>query len=221
MIIPKHLFADYKGAKSREAPANLKPVGTGPYRFVDFKPGDMVPGELNPNYHMPNRPALRHDRDEGRRRRGLGGARRAADRRVRLRLEHAGRGRDPAAPGAGRQGQASIIVAGGNIEHIQLNSTDPWTEVDGERSSLKTKHPMLTDPAVRQALALLVDRDVGPGAHLRPHRHRHRQLPQQPGALPLEEHEVGVQRRQGEPDPRGRPAGSRAPTASAPRTARS
>jgi len=49
-------------------------------------------------------------------------------------------------------------VAGGNIEHIQLNNTDPWTEVDGERSSLKTKHPFLTDPAVRQALNLLVDR---------------------------------------------------------------
>ena len=56
MIIPKHLFAAYKGAKSREAPANLKPVGTGPYKFVDFKPGDMVRGEINPNYHMANRP---------------------------------------------------------------------------------------------------------------------------------------------------------------------
>jgi peptide/nickel transport system substrate-binding protein len=30
--------------------------------------------------------------------------------------------------------------------------------VDGERSSIKTKHPFLTDPAVRQALNLLVDR---------------------------------------------------------------
>ncbi len=29
MIIPKHLFAPYIGAKSREAPTNLKPVGTG------------------------------------------------------------------------------------------------------------------------------------------------------------------------------------------------
>src|SRR5207249_9368457 len=56
MIIPKHVFDPFKGGKSREAPANLKPVGTGPYRFVDFKPGDMVKGELNPNYHMPNRP---------------------------------------------------------------------------------------------------------------------------------------------------------------------
>src|SRR5215813_11948800 len=56
MIIPKHLFADYSGAKSRDAPANLKPVGTGPYKFVDFKPGDVVRGELNANYHIPNRP---------------------------------------------------------------------------------------------------------------------------------------------------------------------
>ena len=51
------------------------------------------------------------------------------------------------------------ISPGGNIEHIQVNFTDPWTEVDGERSSLKTKHPTLTDKAVRQALSLLVDRD--------------------------------------------------------------
>jgi len=50
-IIPKHLFADYMGAKSREAPANLKPVGTGPYKFKDFKPGDLVTGTINMNYH--------------------------------------------------------------------------------------------------------------------------------------------------------------------------
>src|SRR5262249_58612103 len=56
MIIPKHLFEAYKGANSRDAPNNLKPVGTGPYRFVDFKPGDLVTGERNPAYHLPNRP---------------------------------------------------------------------------------------------------------------------------------------------------------------------
>jgi peptide/nickel transport system substrate-binding protein len=44
------------------------------------------------------------------------------------------------------------------IEHVQLNSTDPWTEVDGERSSPKSKHALLGDPAIRQALKLLVDR---------------------------------------------------------------
>src|SRR5438874_12679752 len=56
MIVPKHLFENYKGGASRDAPANLKPVGTGPYKFVDFKPGDLVTGERNPNYHLPNRP---------------------------------------------------------------------------------------------------------------------------------------------------------------------
>ena len=57
----------------------------------------------------------------------------------------------------GGKGRINISLAG-DIEHIQLNNTDPWTEVDGERSSAKSKHPFLTDPAVRQALALLVDR---------------------------------------------------------------
>jgi len=42
--------------------------------------------------------------------------------------------------------------------HIQLNQTDPWTEVEGERASVTTVHPFLTDPAVQSALALLVDR---------------------------------------------------------------
>ena len=34
----------------------MKPVGTGPYRIVDFKPNDVVRAELNPNYHVPNWP---------------------------------------------------------------------------------------------------------------------------------------------------------------------
>jgi peptide/nickel transport system substrate-binding protein len=157
MIVPKHLFQAFKGDKSREAPTNLKPVGTGPYRFVDFKPGDIVRGELNPTYHVPNRPFFDHIEMKG------GGDAPSAARAVLQtgefdyawnmqvedeilkRWEQGGRGR-------------ADIVSGGNIEHIQLNNTDPWTEVDGERSSIKTKHATLSDPAVRQALNLLVDR---------------------------------------------------------------
>jgi peptide/nickel transport system substrate-binding protein len=61
------------------------------------------------------------------------------------RLEKGGRGR-------------ATFDPGGNVEYILLNMTDPWTEVDGERSSAKTRHPLLSDPAVRHALGLLVDR---------------------------------------------------------------
>jgi len=159
MIIPKHLFEPFKGPNSRDAPANLKPVGTGPYRFVDFKPGDLVKGERNPAYHQPNRPFFDIIEMKG------GGDAVSAARAViqtgeydyawnmqvedeiLIRLENGGNAR----------GRVEI-VPGGNIEHIELNSTDPWTEVDGERSSIKTKHPLFSDPAVRQALALLVDR---------------------------------------------------------------
>ncbi len=56
MILPKHVFEQFKGAASRDAPANLKPVGTGAYKFVDFKPGDMLRGERNTEYHIANQP---------------------------------------------------------------------------------------------------------------------------------------------------------------------
>src|SRR6202042_1217688 len=55
----------------------------------------------------------------------------------------------------GGKGRVHIFPTGA-VEHIQLNNTDPWKEV--ERSSAKTTHPFLTDPALRRALNLLVDR---------------------------------------------------------------
>ena len=157
MIIPKHLFAPYIGAKSRDAPTNLKPVGTGPYKFVDFKPGDVVRGEIYANYHQPNRPHFDSIEMKG------GGDATSAARavlqtgeydyawnlqvedEVLKRMEAGGKGR-------------TQIVPSGDIEFIQLNPTDPVTEVDGERSHAKTKHFAFSDPQVRQAMALLVDR---------------------------------------------------------------
>ena len=53
---------------------------------------------------------------------------------------------------------AFLITPSTRLAHIQLNRTDPWTEVDGERSSVKVPHPFFTDLRVRQAFALAVDR---------------------------------------------------------------
>ena len=157
MILPKHLFADFIGAKSRDNPANIKPVGTGPYKFLDFKPGDMLRGEANAAYHQPNRPYF--DAIEMK---GGGDASSAAravlqtgeydfawnlqvEDEILKRLENGGKGK-------------VNIVSGGNIEFIQLNYTDPWNEVEGERGHASSRHPAFSDKAVRQAMGLLVDR---------------------------------------------------------------
>jgi peptide/nickel transport system substrate-binding protein len=50
MILPRHLYEKFNGENARQAPANLMPVGTGPYKVVQFKPGDVVVYEPNPNF---------------------------------------------------------------------------------------------------------------------------------------------------------------------------
>ena len=157
MLIPKHLFGPFAGGKSRDAPNNLKPVGTGPYKFADFKPGDMVRGTINTSYHMANRPYFDAIEMKG------GGDAASAARAVlqtgeydyawNLQVEDEVLKKME----AGGKGKVSI-TEGGNIEFIQLNLADPNTEVDGERASPKSKHPVFSERAVRDAMAMLIDR---------------------------------------------------------------
>ena len=158
-LLPRHVFAPLKGAGAREAIGMQKPVGTGPYRLVEFRPGDVIRAEINPSYHIPNRPFF--DRLEIKAGGDSAGAARAVlqtgeydfayyvliEEEMLKRLETGGKGRVLTIPSSG-------------VSHIQLNQTDPWTEVDGERSSLKAPHPFLTDPVMRTALNLLVDRQT-------------------------------------------------------------
>jgi peptide/nickel transport system substrate-binding protein len=156
-LLPRHIFAPLKGAGAREAVGMVKAVGTGPYRLVEFKPGDLIQAELNPTYHIPNRPYF--DRLEIKCGGDSPSAARAVlqtgeydfayyvlvEEEVLRRIEEGGKGRILAIPSSG-------------VTQIQCNQTDPWTEVDGERSSPKSTHPFLSDPAVRTAVGLLVDR---------------------------------------------------------------
>jgi len=150
-------FASYKGQNSRNAPYNLKPVGTGPYKIVEFKPGDVVLGEINMQYHVPNRPFFDTVELKG------GGDATSAARAVlqtgefdygwNLQVE------DPRAQAARTRWQRPCPVpTGASVERLQINFTNPWTEVDGERSSLKKPHPFHTDHRIRQAYATAIDR---------------------------------------------------------------
>ena len=156
-ILPKHLFEAFTGAKSRDNPANVKPVGTGPYKFVDFKPGDMLRGEAYAGYHVPNQPFF-----DALELKGGGDALSAAravlqtgeydfawnlqvEDEILKRLEASGKGKVQ-------------ILGGSDIEFVLLSVVDPWKEVDGERGNIKTRHAAFSDKAVRDAMALLVDR---------------------------------------------------------------
>lgn len=159
-LIPRHVFAAYRGATSREAPANQRPVGTGPYRVVDFMLGDRLRATLNPGYHQPNRPHFDTLEIKG------GGDAISAARAVlqtgefehartlavddvlldRLQLAGNGRGR-------------LMFRDTGTVTFVMLNVTDPNREVAGEHSHPSTRHPMFSDKSVREAIDLLIDRE--------------------------------------------------------------
>ena len=55
-ILPKHIFGDGQDLKSH--PANAAPIGSGPYRLVEFKPGEQITLERNKTFFLKDRPHL-------------------------------------------------------------------------------------------------------------------------------------------------------------------
>ena len=159
LILPKHVFEPFKGGTARDAPANLKPVGTGPYKITDFRPNDLVLADINADYHMENRPFFDKLEMKG------GGDAVGAARAV-LQTGEYDFGWNLQVDGpqltAMEKGGAGVLLinAGGSLEHVTLNYTDPNVEVDGEKSSLKAPHPFFTDLKVRQAFNLAMDRQT-------------------------------------------------------------
>jgi peptide/nickel transport system substrate-binding protein len=159
MILPKHALASYVGSNARNAPFNLKSFGTGPYKVDSFRPGDLVVYSINENYRDPSKPAFQQVQIKG------GGDATSAARAVletgeydyawNMQVEW------PVLEGMARAGKGLVFTeVGGGVEQIFCNQTDPNKDVDGQRSSLKAPHPFLTDPKVRQALGMAIDRQT-------------------------------------------------------------
>jgi peptide/nickel transport system substrate-binding protein len=159
VIVPRHALQDFVGSASRNAPFNLKAFGTGPYMVQDFKPGDLVTMVPNPNYRDANKPFFSEVNIKG------GGDATSAARAVlqtgeydyawNLQVEA------QVLQGLTQAGKGELVTGpGGGVEQVLMNQSDPNNEVDGERGSLKSKHPFLTDIKVRQAMALAIDRDT-------------------------------------------------------------
>ncbi|MEE7493691.1 ABC transporter substrate-binding protein [Methylobacterium oryzae] len=55
-ILPKHVYGDGQDIKTH--PANLKPVGSGPFKFVEYKQGESIQLERFDRFFIPGRPRL-------------------------------------------------------------------------------------------------------------------------------------------------------------------
>jgi len=157
MLVPKHLFTPFIGARSRDAPNNNRPVGTGAYTFVDFKPGDLLHAALHPGYHVANRPHFDTVELKG------GGDATSAARAVLQTGEY-----DYASTliveddvlkriEAGGKGRVQFL-SGSATSAVYLNFSDPRVEIDGERSHPRTRHPWFSDERVRRAIGHVIDR---------------------------------------------------------------
>ncbi|KRQ87315.1 Oligopeptide-binding protein AppA precursor [Caloramator mitchellensis] len=50
-IIPKHLWENVDRTKVKQSEYNKKPIGNGPFKFVEWKPAERVVLEANPNFY--------------------------------------------------------------------------------------------------------------------------------------------------------------------------
>lgn len=160
-VIQAAQFADCLGAAAPNCTEqNFGPIGTGPFRVVEFRPNDVISMEANPNYREPDKPAFATLTLKG------GGDAAAAGRAVMetgefdyawnlqlapdviAEMEKRGRGR----PVAG---------FGTTVERIMVNLSDPDPNLpEGERSTTRHPHPFLADINVRKALSMAIDREL-------------------------------------------------------------
>ena len=172
-ILQKAQFEQCLGAAAAGcAEPNSKPIGTGPFVVTDFKVNDVVVYAANPNYRDPAKPAFATVTLKG------GGDAQAAASAVMEtgEFDYAWNTQinpDLQAQMAGGGKGVFINAFGTLVERIEVNLTDPSADLpEGERSTVKHPHPILSDVNVRKALSMAIDRqalvDIGYGAAGRP-----------------------------------------------------
>ncbi|MGB5917209.1 MAG: peptide ABC transporter substrate-binding protein, partial [Phormidesmis sp.] len=158
MILPEHIFQDYLGANARSAPGNTAPVGTNAFQVKEFKPGDTIVYEPNPNFRG-EATAFSTVEMKG------GGDAVSAARAVLQTGEADYAWNVQAEPAVltqletGGKGEM-IYVFKPTMERIYINFSDPNKAVNGEKSQKDTPHPFLSEKPVREAISLAIDRET-------------------------------------------------------------
>jgi peptide/nickel transport system substrate-binding protein len=168
-ILQAAQFANCLGAAASTcSDQNFKPIGTGAFMVKDFKVNDVVELEANPNYRDPAKPAFATMTVKG------GGDAQAAARAVLEtgEFDYAWNTQiNPEMQAQMSAGGKGVLLNGFGtlVERIEMNMTDPDPALaEGERSTVKHPHPILSDIKVRQALSMAIDRqalvDIGYGS---------------------------------------------------------
>lgn len=160
-ILQKAQFEQCIGANAPTCTEqNFNPLGTGAFRVTEFLTNDTITLEANPEYRDPEKPAFATMLVKG------GGDAAGAARSVMETGEFDYAWNTQLAPdviaGMEAAGRGKVAAAFGSlVERIHVNLTDPSSSLpEGERSTRAHPHPFLTDPAVRQALSMAIDRSL-------------------------------------------------------------
>ncbi|MDS9467249.1 peptide ABC transporter substrate-binding protein [Paracoccus sp. MBLB3053] len=156
--------AQFEACIGEKAPTctdqNFGPIGTGPFRVTSFKTNDVITFDVNPEYRDAAKPAFSNLTIKG------GGDAAAAARSVLETGEFDYAWNTQLAPdviaGMEAAGKGKVQAAFGSlVERIHVNLSDPSSSLpEGERSTIDNPHPFLTDPAVRKALSMAIDREL-------------------------------------------------------------
>ena len=158
LILQEAQYKGCVGAAAKNCPADQKPIGTGPYKVDNFKPGDTVTYVMNDNFRDAGKPFFKSVTFKG----GgdAPGAARAAfqtgeaDYAWNLQVD-AG----VLKPMAQQSSMANLVtVYGSSVERILVNFSNPAASLGDKRGEPDTQHPFFSDIAVRRALAMATDR---------------------------------------------------------------